>query len=244
MKIVFVGPSLYGAAVDLGGLDVRPPAAQGDLLRAVLEGATVIGLIDGAFEATASVWHKEILFALERGVQVAGGASMGALRAAECAAFGMIAVGEIARRYLAGEADDDALVAVTHGPAELGSPPLSEALVDCEATIGAMRRGGVLDLAEARRAMRAASAMFYKDRTIPALAVRVRPAAADTFEAAYRRHRVGLKTADALEVLSMVKALPDERASRRRDWLMNETPLWREAIERLKAAAPMSDRRT
>ena len=47
------------------------------MAKAVIEGATVIGLIDGFFENVASVWHKEILFALSEGVQVFGAASMG-----------------------------------------------------------------------------------------------------------------------------------------------------------------------
>jgi hypothetical protein len=106
MKLVFAGPSIHGETVDLTGIELRPPAVQGDLLRAVVEGASVIGLIDGAFEATASVWHKEILHALSEGVAVVGGASMGALRAAECAAFGMEPVGQIARLLLSGAGGD------------------------------------------------------------------------------------------------------------------------------------------
>ncbi|MEJ0097006.1 MAG: TfuA-like protein [Bauldia sp.] len=51
--------------------------------KAVLAGASVIGLVDGVFENVASVWHKEILYALSEGVQVFGAASMGALRAAD-----------------------------------------------------------------------------------------------------------------------------------------------------------------
>ena len=62
MKVVFVGPSLHGASIDWSGLEPRPPAAQGDVFAAVKQGATAIGLIDGYFGSTASVWHKEILF--------------------------------------------------------------------------------------------------------------------------------------------------------------------------------------
>lgn len=229
MRVVFAGPSLYGATYVADGVELRPPAAQGDVLAAVLDGARVIGLIDGAFEATAAVWHKEILYALQRGVTVAGGASMGALRAAECAPFGMIPVGGIAARYLSGECDDDALVAITHGPAELGSPPLTEALVDCEATILAMQHAGALDAAEATRALVAARALFYKDRTVEELARRstVEP---QRFAAAYRQHHVSLKTADALAVLALVRALPDAAANQGADFAMSEPPLWREAL--------------
>ncbi len=85
MKVVFAGPSLPDreAAANSGSIDFRAPAALGAVRKAVLAGASVIGLVDGVFENVASVWHKGILYALSEGVQVFGAASMGALRAAE-----------------------------------------------------------------------------------------------------------------------------------------------------------------
>ena len=229
MRIVFAGPSIHGETVDLTGIELRPPAAQGDLLRAVIEGASVIGLIDGSFEATASVWHKEILHALSEGVAVVGGASMGALRAAECAAFGMEPVGQIAQLLLSGE-HDDALVAITHGPVELGCPPFTEALVDCEATIAEMARRGAISTAEAARARDIARDMYYKVRTIPALARAVSPGSPQIFEAAYSNHRIGLKTRDALAVIDRVGLLAGVRKRQGRGWRLNRPPLWRETV--------------
>ena len=52
-----------------------------------------IGIVDGFFHQQPSVWHREILYALSQGVPVFGGASMGALRAAELADYGMTGVG-------------------------------------------------------------------------------------------------------------------------------------------------------
>ena len=66
-KVLFAGPSLYGQDYDATGLVIRPPARQGDIHRAVLDGADAIGLIDGVFGFVPSVWHKEILFALVMG---------------------------------------------------------------------------------------------------------------------------------------------------------------------------------
>jgi hypothetical protein len=162
MKVLFAGPSLAGTHYVPGpacrtdaeggtGLHSRGPAAQGDIGRAVLQGASAIGLIDGRFEDMASVWHKEILFALSRGVTVLGAASMGALRAAECAAFGMIGIGSIFERYRSGELDDDAAVAQVHAPRELGYAPLSEALVNVEATVDELHRLKLIDLDEKHR---------------------------------------------------------------------------------------------
>jgi hypothetical protein len=127
--VYFVGPSLYGVkALDrLPGEVFLPPAKQGDLLRVVLENRPKrIVLIDGTFHQSLSVWHKEIGFALMRGVVVIGAASMGALRAAEMHRYGMIGIGKIFEMYRDGE-EDDSLVAMTFDP--ISYSPLVEAKV-------------------------------------------------------------------------------------------------------------------
>jgi hypothetical protein len=236
MKVVFAGPSLHGADFDRDGIDFRPPAAHGDVLRAVLEGAAVIGIIDGDFEATASVWHKEILHALSDGVAVVGGASMGALRAAECADFGMEPVGEIAARYLGGGLDDDAAVAVTQGPPELGSPPLVEPLVDVEATIAAMLAAGAIDSESAGRLLEAARRLFFKRRTVEAIAAAALPLRQNEFVEAYEVHRVRLKQRDALAVVARVRELAGTRTATRPPWRLSAPPNWRRALDAVRFA--------
>jgi hypothetical protein len=111
--VYFVGPSLYGVNIpSLPGEMWKSPAAQGDILEAVLQQKPAqIVLIDGVFHQSQSVWHKEIGYALMRGVVVIGAASMGAIRAAEMHRYGMIGVGKIFEMYRDGE-EDDALVAM------------------------------------------------------------------------------------------------------------------------------------
>lgn len=46
-----------------------------------------------------AVWHKELLYTLQEGVEVCGASSMGALRAAELESFGMLGVGVIFQAY-------------------------------------------------------------------------------------------------------------------------------------------------
>ena len=88
--VMFAGPSLWDMRGKIPeGITVLPPAQCGDLLAAWRNGATRIGLVDGLFGTCRSVWHKEILAVLAAGVPVLGAASLGALRAAECAPFGM-----------------------------------------------------------------------------------------------------------------------------------------------------------
>ena len=135
--IVFLGPSLplTMAQAILPQADFRAPAQCGDIFKAVLERPQTIVLIDGFFEHTAAVWHKEILYALEQGVAVYGASSMGALRAAELQSFGMIGVGDIFYDYLDGQLQDDAEVALLHTAAEDGYQAMTLPLVNIRKTI-------------------------------------------------------------------------------------------------------------
>jgi len=172
MKVLFAGPSCAKLLPRLGAnpaFELRGPAAYGDVARAVLEGATAIGIVDGRFEDTRAVWHKEILFALSEGVAVAGAASMGALRAAECAAFGMIGIGDVYRRYVSGEFDDDGDVAQLHGPADLGFLALSEPLANMVATLEALEAEELVTPEESSALNRLARALHYKERGYPRL---------------------------------------------------------------------------
>ena len=202
MRILFAGPSLHGVEPNFDGITLRPPARQGDIARAVLEGAGAIGLIDGYFDAVAAPWHKEILFALSRGVAMLGSSSMGALRAAECAAFGMRPIGVIANDYHSGALDDDAAVAISHGPEELGYPPVSEPLVDVRPTLQRLRTLQIISEAEHVRLWDRACATYFKDRSVDALfPAEERP----ELLAAYLQHRVNQKAEDALVLVAELK---------------------------------------
>lgn len=164
--IAFVGPSLgraqHGAA---HRVDFRPPAGCGDITRALNARPAAIGLIDGVFETAPAVWHKEIVYALSLGVAIFGAASIGALRAVELAPFGMIGIGEVFRAYRDGEIEDDDEVAVLHGPAELGFPSLTEAMVNVRATLDAASRANVLRADDRTALTKVAKSTFYKHRT-------------------------------------------------------------------------------
>ena len=121
--VVFLGPSLpRPEARSILAADCRPPAGQGDVFRAALDGPPAIALMDGIFRDAPTVRHREILWALARGIPVFGASSMGALRAAELDRQGMIGTGLIYRWYRRYALLPDDAVAVTHGPRELGAP--------------------------------------------------------------------------------------------------------------------------
>jgi len=164
--VVFAGPSLPPSArPSLAGFCWRPPARQGDVYRAALERPVAIGLVDGYFETVPGVWHKEILWALSEGIHVFGSSSVGALRAAELAEFGMRGVGRVFEDFRDGVLQDDDEVALLHAPAELDYAPLTEAMVNMRATVARAVRDGVVGGQAADALLRAAKSLFYKERT-------------------------------------------------------------------------------
>ncbi|AUX80337.1 MULTISPECIES: TfuA-like protein [Sinorhizobium] len=241
MKILFVGPTVPDAARIAGdALAVRPPATQGDLVRAVNEGATAIGLIDGNFEYVAPVWHKEILFALSQGVAVLGAASMGALRAAECAPFGMVGIGAVFRQYIDGETVDDSDVALLHAPRELGYAPLTVPLVNLRATLRHLTEQNLLSHSDAARTADAAASLFYKERSWAAIFARA-GFASGTDAVMLRANYVDQKRIDALELLEALQRMPAERRAAPRDWNFNATSLWTTMLSRLPPFTEMAD---
>lgn len=239
MKVVFVGPTLGEERhrIAVPGVEIRGPAGQGDLARAVLQGATVIGLIDGVFEQTAAVWHKEILFALSEGVQVFGAASMGALRATECAPFGMIGVGEVFRRYAEGEIVDDDAVGQVHGPEELDYMPLSEPLVNIEATTRSLMEKGLITVSEGAEIDRAGRDLFFKERNwgrVLAAATLIEDERRAEIAATIRRYRRDIKREDALLLIERVGQAADARVAPPEHWRFSETQMWRNLIESLR----------
>ena len=116
--VVFTGPTISAdeASRELDAVFL-PPVSQGDVYRIATLRPAAIGIIDGYFEHVPSVWHKEILWAMKAGVHVFGSASMGALRASELTAFGMVGVGWIFEQFRDAALTDDDEVAVAHAPA-------------------------------------------------------------------------------------------------------------------------------
>ncbi|MFT4182385.1 MAG: TfuA-like protein [Rhizobium sp.] len=240
MKILFVGPTLPDAgAIADPGITLRGPAQKGDIVKALEDGANAIGLIDGFFENVAPVWHKEILFALSQGVRVYGAASMGALRAAECAAFGMVGIGRIFEAYASGALADDCAVAQIHAPAELGYRPLSEPLVNIEATLHALAETGAIDEAERAALQACAETIYFKSLSYASMtetAALPDPARRPAIAALLRAHAVNQKRIDALQLLGVLAACPDERQQPPRDWIFRANSLWRSAFQRLEIA--------
>jgi hypothetical protein len=151
------------------GFAWRPPVRQGDVYRAAQSQPALIGIIDGYFESVASVWHKEILWAMAQGIHVYGAASIGALRAAELAEFGMKGVGAVFRQFHTGALADDDEIAVLHGPEDVDYVPVSEAMVNVRATIARALQLELVAPPVAAALLSIAKSLYYKDRTYAAV---------------------------------------------------------------------------
>jgi hypothetical protein len=240
--VLFTGPSLPPSEVPaVPELRVLPPAAQGDVYRAVRERPWGIGIVDGFFDHVPSIWHKEILWAMSQGVHVFGASSMGALRAAELADFGMVGVGRIFEQFRAGVLTADDEVALVHLSAEHGYRRVSEALVDIRATLGAAVEAGVCAPALAERLLAFARDRFYPERTWLAVLAAARaaqedPRAFDALQQWLRHGRVDQKRLDALALIeAMVATRARHPGPRRVDFTFQRTDIWEQALQRMSA---------
>lgn len=164
--VIFAGPSFPPSKrPTIAGLEWRPPLRRGDLYLAALDRPSFIGVVDGYFETVPTVWHKEILWAMAHGIHVYGAASIGALRAAELADFGMTGIGLVYREFRSGGLTDDDEVAVLHGPAELDYVPVTEAMVNVRSTVDCALGSGIVEPNVAAVLVSTAKSLFYKDRT-------------------------------------------------------------------------------
>jgi hypothetical protein len=240
--IVFAGPSLPPSQRPVHPqLKWRPPLRQGDLYEAALTGPALIGVIDGYFELVPAVWHKEILWAMAKGIHVYGSASIGALRAAELAEFGMKGVGHVYRQFAAGALIDDDEVALLHGPEEVDFLPVTEAMVNVRAMVHRARELGVLSEANGAELLRIAKSIFYKERTYDAILHRAAGSLPSDVMARFAgwlpRGQVDQKRVDAREMVdAMIAHLSRGVSPLRVSYTMAHTFAWEDACRRTQAS--------
>lgn len=251
---IFTGPTLSAEdAADTFDAIYLPPVKQGDVYRvASRQKPRVIGIIDGYFQQVPSVWHKEILWAMEQGVHLFGSASMGALRAAELDSFGMQGIGKVFQAYRDGMLgpyedelfEDDDEVAVIHGPAELGYMAVSEAMVNIRYTLAAAARAGTISTDTRDALVRVGKAMFYPERSYDTLLNRAEEEGLCKGEIEALRDwlpegRINQKRDDALEMLTTLRNMvEDDLEPKRVNYSFERTDLWERAV----AASDSDDR--
>jgi hypothetical protein len=212
--IVFLGPSLdLTAAEKILPAEYRPPAKRGDLLAAVHDGATIIGLVDGVFHQESAVAHREILTAIKKGVRVVGASSMGALRAAEMDTLGMVGIGEIYRMYKSGELESDDEVALVFDPSS--GLALSEPLINIRFTLKRAREEGIIDAAEHDALLASARSVFYPQRTYRTIVSQtndtVDTKTQERFLVWVEKGQCDQKREDAVEALEYIRKIAGEK---------------------------------
>jgi hypothetical protein len=238
--VIFTGPTISALeAAKVLPATFLPPVAQGDVYRVSRQRPKAIGIIDGYFQSVPAVWHKEILWALARGIHVFGSASMGALRAAELQPFGMEGVGEIFSDLRSGALEDDDDVAVAHGDASTGYRTTSEAMVNVRATCRAAVAEGVISPATSERLQAIGKEIFYPSRTYGTLIARGRQLGVggvgggelDAFSRFIPQGQVNLKRRDALAMLAYMRDQADAlKRPKRVSFAFEHTDTWEQAM--------------
>lgn len=210
--IIFLGPSLsHSEAEAILPARYFPPAKQGDILSVTIQyQPKVIGLIDGYFMQALSVWHREILYALNEGIAVLGSSSMGALRAAETAPFGMMGIGKIFELYQNGTVTEDDEVALIHGPAEEDYVPFSIPLINLRFTL--QKLCDKIPETIATELFSIAKSLYYPKRTLEMIgdSAKNQGMAADLVDqtiALIKKNYVDQKKEDAKTLLETIKTV-------------------------------------
>jgi hypothetical protein len=235
---VFLGPTMpVEEARRLCPAEYLPPVSMGDVYALMERRPSTIAIIDGTFQNKPAVWHKEILFAISRGVRVVGSSSMGALRAAELHGFGMEGTGAIFEAFRDGVYEDDDEVAVAHAAAEHGFRALSEAMVNVRAGLAEAQRRGLITSATTDTLVARTKGLFYPDRSWPRIFQigrddRLPADEMAALESFVRTERPNLKRADAVRLLRQLASLtlpktPETRPS----FTFESSWFWKKLVE-------------
>ena len=210
--VVFLGPSLdTETARKILDVDYRPPAARGDIFKAVHAGTRIIGLIDGVFFQACAIAHREILYALEEGVKVIGASSMGALRASELDIHGMEGIGKIYELYKEGTLVSDDEVALLFDPETFR--PLSEPLVNIRYNLELAEDKGIITKEVEEKILEVAKSLYYPERDyeiILSIAEEELNVDLKRLKKFLREDKRDLKREDAIEALKLIKELVDK----------------------------------
>ncbi|MFM6007980.1 MAG: TfuA-like protein, partial [Sphaerospermopsis kisseleviana] len=162
----FLGPSLpRHKAAQILNAQYYPPASKGDIYRIITSGVKAIILIDGIFHSKPSIWHRELIHAMEEGIQVFGASSMGALRASELEAVGMVGYGKVFEWYRDGVIEGDDEVALIHGIEESNFIAMSEPLVNIRYTLLKCVEENCLTVEQAEDFIAEAKQLYYPQRS-------------------------------------------------------------------------------
>ena len=205
--IVFTGLSISPEeASTILEADYRAPVKRNDVLNAIADKPDIIGIIDGVFHQSPAVSHKEIMKAMDEGITVVGGSSMGALRASELDVLGMKGIGYVYNQYASGAITSDDDVAVTFDPDSKVS--LSEALVNIDYKLNLAIEKGIINSEEKENIIKVTKDIYHPKRNYPYIFANIdMEADKKTKLMEFINKTDDIKYLDAIEVLEYIKTL-------------------------------------
>lgn len=204
--IIFTGPSISKEeASKILEADYRDPIKRGDILESIVESPDVIGIIDGVFHQQPAVSHREILEALNKGIVVVGGSSMGALRASELDDLGMVGIGYVYQQYKTGAVESDDDVAVILNPRT--HEQLSDSLISMDYNLKKARDAGIISDIELEKLLEVSKSIFYPKRTYEKVfkESNLDENVIKSLKEYILKHGYDVKRKDAIEVLNYIK---------------------------------------
>ncbi|MDR0900645.1 MAG: TfuA-related McrA-glycine thioamidation protein [Methanobrevibacter sp.] len=161
--IIFTGLSISKEeAKKILDADYKDPVKRGDILKAISKSPEIIGIIDGVFHQHPAVSHKEIMEAIDQGIIIVGGGSMGALRASELDSLGMKGIGYVYENYANGNIESDDDVAVVFDP--LTGESYSEALINIDYNLELAIKANIINKEEKQELIQIAKSIYYPKR--------------------------------------------------------------------------------
>ncbi|MFD6024134.1 TfuA-like protein [Streptomyces griseoluteus] len=168
---LFAGPTIWGmdaASWADTGVTLRPPARRGDIDSLLPEEPGILAIADGTFHSYPAVGHAEIRTALEKGWQIWGLCSMGAIRAAEMHTLGMRGFGDVFEAYAEDPDLDDDEVALLHS-SEPPFRPMSEPMLHLRRFLADLTDRQLLTGSQSSAIVSELKQRWYADRTMGAL---------------------------------------------------------------------------
>lgn len=167
---MFVGPTAVGSVIETKStpeITFMPPVRRGDIAKLVSSRQTpaTMAIVDGTYFAYPAVGHIEIRDAIQRGWEVWGLSSMGAIRAFEMRDLGMRGFGTVYEEFFKQIDFQDDEVALIHGD-EAPYVPLSEPLIHLRRCLKSFVVRGHITEAAAIAIAAALKSVWFGKRTV------------------------------------------------------------------------------
>ena len=210
--LIFAGPSLNpNLKKEYLEYQFRGPALQGDIAHAAnCSNANIFVIVDGYYKSVPSIWHKEIIYANNKGKIIVGCSSLGAIRAAELDNYGMIGRGKVYQWYKNNEITRDPDVAVAHGPKEEDYISYTVPIVNIKASLEFSDKE--IKAKDIEETLQISREIFFEHRTMPSLLKKIKTSdLKDKEKICYilENEYIDQKKSDCTETIGWISSKPE-----------------------------------